>query len=129
MPRFKKIPRENWQRARELRNDLTKAEQILWRVLRGKQQGVRFLRQHPLGPYIADFFSFASKLVIEVDGDTHCDPVQIERDKLRTEYLESEGCSILRFTNTQVLCDLSGVLEIISKHTNPLNLPTEVGGE
>jgi crossover junction endodeoxyribonuclease RuvC/BirA family biotin operon repressor/biotin-[acetyl-CoA-carboxylase] ligase len=60
MPRFEKIPRDNWQRARELRNRPTNAEAKLWRALRGGQVGVRFLRQHPIGPFIVDFFAFGN---------------------------------------------------------------------
>jgi very-short-patch-repair endonuclease len=113
MPRFEKIPRENWQRARELRNRPTRAEQILWRALRGRQLRVRFLRQHAIGPYIADFFAFQERLVVEVDGDTHANPESAERDKTRHAYFASQQILVKRYTNLDILGNLDGVLQDI----------------
>jgi very-short-patch-repair endonuclease len=124
MPRFEKIPRENWQRARELRNQPTKAEQILWRALRGGQLGVRFLRQHPIGPFIVDFFAFDSKLVVEVDGDTHATPESIEYDKRRDAYLASQQITVKRYMNLDVLRNLDGVLRNILE---AIEQPTKCG--
>ena len=113
MPRFEKIPSENWKRAREMRKNPTKAERTLWRALRGKQLGVRFLRQHAVGPYIADFFSFEKKLVIEVDGDSHAEPEQVEHDRVRDAYFESQGFLVKRYTNSDVLKNPDGVVRDI----------------
>ena len=80
------IPRPHWRasikmhaarRARELRRDMTPAEKKLWaRVRAGQLNGAHFRKQHAVGTYIVDFFCAKSKLVIEVDGDTHFDPDQ-----------------------------------------------------
>jgi very-short-patch-repair endonuclease len=113
MPRFENIPSENWQRAREMRKNLTKAEQALWRVLRSRQMGVRFLRQHPVGPYIADFYAFEKRLIIEVDGDVHAQPEQIEYDRVRDAYFESLGFRVKRYANNDILLNLDGVLRDI----------------
>ncbi len=113
MPRYEKIPSENWKRAREMRNNLTKAERAFWRALRGKQLGVRFLRQHPVGPYITDFFTFEKKLVIEVDGDSHAEPKQVEHDRVRDAYLKSHGFRVKHYTNNDILKSLEGVLSDI----------------
>lgn len=113
MPRYAKIPRENWQHARELRKNLTKAERVLWRVLRNKQLKVRFLRQHPVGPYIVDFYTYEKKLVIEVDGDTHAQPEQVAHDRERDAYFESLGFRVKRYTNNDILPNLDGVLQDI----------------
>ena len=113
-------PRPHWrtskemqQRARELRRELTPAEQKLWQHLRGGQiEGAQFRRQHAVGTYIVDFFCAKSKLVIEVDGDSHSD--QIEYDAERTHWLnEQKYYRVIRFTNREVLQNLEGVIEAI----------------
>ena len=98
-----------------MRHRPTEAERALWRILQNRQLGVRFLRQHVIGCFIVDFFSFASKLVIEVDGNTHFDPAQIERDAMRTSYLRTEGYSVLRFTNADILFDIENVQKRIAE--------------
>ncbi len=100
------------QRARELRRRATEAERVLWERLRNRRLGgLKFRRQHPLGPYIVDFYCAEHRLVIEVDGPIH--ERQKERDALRTEYLEAYGYRVLRFTNEDVLTDIEAVLERI----------------
>jgi len=84
---------------------------VLWKALRGKQVGTRFLRQHPIGPYIADFFSFDRRLVLEVDGDSHADPLQEGYDERRSEYFASQGIQVRRYSNRDVLSNLDGVLK------------------
>ncbi|MFQ5610590.1 MAG: endonuclease domain-containing protein [Anaerolineae bacterium] len=100
------------QRARELRQQMTPAEKTLWQRLRNKQlNGFKFRRQHPLGPFIADFYCPACRLVVEIDGDIH--DLQPERDAARTERFEQYGYRVIRFRNEQVLDDLEGVLTAI----------------
>lgn len=98
-------------RARALRKRMTNAELILWSRLRKRQiDGHHIRRQHPIGPYIADFACRPLKLVIEVDGDTHMDAAY---DARRTEFLEREGWQVLRVFNVDVYENLTGVLELI----------------
>ncbi len=101
-------------RARELRRALTPAEQRLWQYLRsGQLAGYGFRRQHPVGPFIVDFFCPVVKLVIELDGDSHAE--QLKYDAERTRWLEEQkGCQVIRFTNEQVQHDIEAVVEAIS---------------
>jgi very-short-patch-repair endonuclease len=98
--------------ARGLRQRQTPAEQRLWLHLRGGQlDGRRFRRQQPIGPYIADFYCAAAKLVVEVDGPIH--ERQVEYDRERDAYLAAHDLRVLRFTNQAVLYDLDTVLRAI----------------
>jgi very-short-patch-repair endonuclease len=100
-------------RAKELRRELTPAEKQLWARLRnGQINGAQFRRQHAVGTYIVDFFCARSKLVIEVDGDSHAD--QVEYDAQRTAWLnEQKHYCVIRFTNREVMTNLDAVLEAI----------------
>ncbi len=96
--------------ARALRRDHTDAEGLLWSRLRDKQiDGHKFRRQQPIGPYIADFACMTEKLLIELDGGGHAE--QKAKDRRREEYLRRSGYRVLRFWNTEVFENLSGVLE------------------
>jgi very-short-patch-repair endonuclease len=90
-------------RARELRRDSTEAEHRLWSHLRNKSLGVKFRRQHPIGPFIVDFFSLEAKLVVEIDGGQHDEDDKRRADESRTKFLEDRGYRILRFWNNEVL--------------------------
>jgi very-short-patch-repair endonuclease len=107
----------NWksqqEKRRKLRNNMTKAEVLLWLRLKSKQLGVRFLRQFGVGVYVLDFYSPAIKLAIEVDGATHLTPEQIEYDISRQSEIENAGIVFLRFTNQEIFEDLDNVLEKI----------------
>jgi very-short-patch-repair endonuclease len=101
-------------RARELRRDQTPAEQKLWARLRNKQvYGLKFRRQHPIGRFIVDFCCIPTKLIIELDGDSHA--AQIEYDQERTAWLEERGYRVVRFTNREVTHQLDAVLEAIAR--------------
>jgi very-short-patch-repair endonuclease len=90
------------RRAKELRKNMTPAEEMLWKALRKhRQDGFYFRRQHPVERFILDFCCTAKKLCIEVDGRVHDE--QPERDAERTAYLEACGYRVLRFTNDEVL--------------------------
>lgn len=91
-----------YQRARELRNNSTHAESILWGYLRTKPFGLKFRRQHPYSIYILDFYCHFLKLVIEVDGSIHDQPDIKINDKERQHLLQKEGLIVLRFTNDLV---------------------------
>lgn len=102
-----------FNRARELRNNMTDAEMVLWGFLKTKPMGCKFRRRHPLGIYIADFFCYKQKLVIEVDGSIHEDKTIKINDAERQKIIESEGITVLRFTNEEVLKQLEKVIEKI----------------
>jgi len=96
--------------ARNLRQNMTPAEQVLWEALKGRQvAGLKFRCQHPVGPFILDFYCPARKLVVEVDGGVH--DGQAEYDAARTQQLNDYGYQVLRFRNDEVLNDLDSVLE------------------
>ena len=111
-PRWR-ASREMQQRARELRKEMTFAEKRLWQYLRNDQlDGAHFRKQHAVNTYIVDFFCAKSKLVIEVDGDSHAE--QIEYDAARTQWLnEQHRYRVLRFTNREVLTNTEAVVEAI----------------
>ena len=92
---------------------MTEAERILWARIRGKQLGVYFRRQVPIGSYIVDFVSIKSGLVVEVDGGQHLTERGLIGDARREEFLRSKGLSTLRFTNAEVLNETDGVVERI----------------
>jgi very-short-patch-repair endonuclease len=102
--------------ARRLRQNPTKAEQALWRALRGDAlDGLRFRRQHPIDRYVADFACVALKLAVEVDGPVHEDEDQALHDLVRTEVIERLGWDVLRVGNEQVLGDVDAVLARIRR--------------
>jgi very-short-patch-repair endonuclease len=111
-------------RAGELRREQTPAEAKLWAYLRTlREDDIRFRRQHAIGPYIADFCAPRSKLIIEVDGSHHLD--QEEYDTERTAFLESQGYTILRFWNGDVMNNITGVLGVILEAISPKGTMTE----
>ena len=106
-----------FRRAKSLRRKLTPAEDFLWQALRNRRiANFKFRRQHPIGPFIADFFCHAADLVIEVDGDVHDVPEVKEYDAEREAYLKNLGLTLLRFRNEEVLVNLGYVLDEIEKH-------------
>jgi very-short-patch-repair endonuclease len=101
------------ERARDLRHPLTPAEAKVWARVRNNHLGVKIRRQHPIGRFIADFYCASARLVIEIDGDVHAEPDQVEYDAARTEWLEERGYRVIRFPNQDVNQRLDGVLESI----------------
>jgi very-short-patch-repair endonuclease len=97
------------------RHAMTPAEKRLWEELKGNKLGVHFRRQHVIGMYIADFVSLKNHLVVEVDGEYHCESAQQLADQYRSDYLRGKGYRILRFTNHQVETDIESVMSIIIK--------------
>ena len=101
-------------RARALRSSQTSAEAKLWQALRNRRLARwKFRRQHPIDRYIVDFVTLDGKLIVEVDGVTHSEPSELERDKARTNVLEACGFLVVRVSNTDVYENLEGVLEMI----------------
>ena len=97
--------------ARRLRADPTHVERVLWRALKSEQLGVRFRRQHPIPPYVADFACVTARLVVELDGGQHGD----ERDARRDAVMREAGWCVLRVWNSEVVENLEGVLLIIGQ--------------
>jgi very-short-patch-repair endonuclease len=88
--------------ARALRRDMTGTERQLWYLLRGRRlEGWKFRRQHPIGPFIADFACVVARVVVELDGGQH--DVRAEADARRTAWLEAQGWQVVRFWNNQVV--------------------------
>ena len=110
--------REIFEKATELRNKQTGAENILWDYLRLKPSGFKFRRQHPIKVYIVDFYCHALKLVIEVDGGIHRDREVRENDIDRQRHLEFEGMTFLRFTNEEIENNVEQVKMKIEKYCN-----------
>ncbi len=99
---------------RDLRKNMTKAEVILWNVIRGKNlKDLRFRRQHPIAKFVVDFYCHEKKLVIELDGNVHDTEEAKEKDKLRSELLEQLGLKVIRFRNEEVLNNLKEVVKKI----------------
>jgi very-short-patch-repair endonuclease len=102
------------ENARALRKRLTPQEVKLWVKLRElKPLGFHFRRQAPIGPYIVDFVSFRSQLVIEADGGQHGTHEGTQSDRVRDAFLQSHGFRILRFWNSDIDANLAGVMESI----------------
>jgi very-short-patch-repair endonuclease len=102
-------------RAKRLRRISTSAEEVLWARLRGSQlHGLKFRRQVPIGPYVADFLCYELRLVLELDGTVHDEPTQIAHDINRDANLNALGYRVLRITNQQIAEDLDAVLESIT---------------
>ena len=110
-------------KARVLRKSMTQAETILWAHLRRKEmEGFRFRRQHPADRFILDFYCHPLRLAIEVDGDVHDQPDQVEYDEGRTTELERLGITVIRFRNEEILYNLDFVLDTIQSITLSLQL-------
>ena len=101
-------------RARELRKNQTPQEKRLWYDLL-RLFPERFQRQKSIGNYIVDFYCHKYKLAIEIDGGQHFEDKSVEYDKIRTEYLNSLGVTVLRFTNDDVNRNFSGVCYMIEE--------------
>ncbi len=98
-------------KAKDLRNDMTETERIMWRRLRGRKlNGLKFRRQHPIDIFIADFYCHEKKLIVELDGGIHDTNEQKDYDDGRSFELEEKGFKILRFRNEEVTNGIDQVL-------------------
>ena len=94
--------RQKTEFAKTLRAGMTDAEKKLWYYLRANRlEGIKFVRQKPIGPYVVDFCCYSGKLVVELDGGQHYQ--QIEWDARRTVFLNGEGYRVIRFSDTDAL--------------------------
>jgi very-short-patch-repair endonuclease len=106
------VSEQQRRRAKGLRSTMTRAETLLWRYIKaGRVDGLTFRRQVPMQKYIADFVSHSRRLIIELDGESHDFESRIQHDEERDAWFASQGYTIVRFTNEEVLTNLSGVVE------------------
>ena len=96
--------------ARNLRRNSTEQEKKLWHILRNRQfYNLKFRRQFPIGEYIVDFVCEEKKIVIELDGGQHNEKLNIEKDKIRADFIKAKGYKILRFWNNEINENFEGV--------------------
>jgi very-short-patch-repair endonuclease len=109
-------PRQTIKRARQLRRKLTLPEGLMWIALRGRKlAGLRFRRQHPMGPYILDFYCDEARLAVEIDGESHSHPDRMRHDERRTIWLEARGVRVVRLAARDVLADMDAVLGYVRR--------------
>lgn len=102
--------------ARQQRRAMSPPEVKIWAQLRRSPAGIRFRRQHPIGPYVADFYCPAAKLVIEIDGSVHDFAAPAERDLRRDAYLRGLGLAIVRIPAVEIFRDSTAVADAILSH-------------
>ena len=102
--------------ARNLRNNATLEERRIWNLIKNKQiNGLKFRRQFPIGNYIVDFVCLKIKLIIEIDGGQHNETKQVEYDKNRTKFFESNGYKVIRFWNSDIYSNIEGVISELKR--------------
>lgn len=117
-------------RVREFRQSQTSAEALLWELLRNRQfGGFKFRRQHQFGNYICDFYCHEAALVVECDGGSHLEREADKHDQKRDNYLRSQGVTVVRFTNQDILENTSSVLEEIAEYLPPSPAGRRAGDE
>ncbi len=98
--------------AKNLRNNPTDVERLLWQRLKSSQiEGIKFRRQQVIEDFIVDFVSFEKKVVVELDGGQHAE--RSEKDKARDNCLVMNGYKVLRFWDNEVVENMDGVLEVV----------------
>ena len=114
---------------------MTLPEVLLWEQLRAQKLGVKFRRQHPVGPYVTDFCSMAAKLIVEIDGEAHDRGTAPARDAERDAFLMAQGFEVVRLTAKDVLENMDGVVTLLRlKADSPLHrasgtVPLPASGE
>ena len=94
--------------AQKLRRDMTKEEKRLWYDFL-KDYPIKFHRQKVIGNYIADFYSAAAKIVIELDGSQHYEDLGVKKDKIRDRFMQENGFKVLRYSNFEINDNFEGV--------------------
>ena len=98
-------------KARNLRQNQTPAERLLWSKLRANQiSGYKFRRQFPSGNFILDFYCPEAQLAIEVDGSQHANEENQKMDSIRSQHLKGKGIQVIRFWNNDVLEHVDAVV-------------------
>ncbi|MBI2630691.1 endonuclease domain-containing protein [Candidatus Nomurabacteria bacterium] len=103
-------------RRRELRNNATQHEVLLWSRLKHSGLGFKFRRQHSIGGYIVDFYCPSNRLVVEIDGPLHMLQENLEYDKVRTKFFSGLDIKVIRFSNEQIVADLNLVISKIKTY-------------
>ena len=112
--------------ARKLRRQMSPPEALLWSQVRAGKLGFKVRRQHPIGPYVADFFVREGSLIIEVDGSSHDFGERPNGDEIRDRYLREQGYRVIRVPASEVMRNLAGVLLFIAENaTSPLHHPSD----
>ncbi len=94
-----------------MRRQPTEAEAALWYILRNRRLStLKFRRQAPIPPYIADFVCFEHRLIVEADGSQHAENI---RDEKRDAFLSAQGFTVLRFWNSDILTNPRMIEETI----------------
>jgi len=107
--------------ARRMRREPTFIERVLWKLLRNRRlDDLKFRRQVPLGPYVADFVCFGARLIVEADGPLH----DVEADARRDAWLRRQGFAVLRFPNAQISQEPELVIAGILAAANPSSDPS-----
>ena len=122
----RQLPRPEVSTARRLRREMSLPEVLLWQRLRGAAAGAKFTRQHPIGPYVADFCCTAARLVIEVDGAAHDAGDRPERDDERERFLVQNGYQVIRVPAADVMRDADAVAaSVAALVAAPLHRPAD----
>ncbi len=118
------VARPEVTRARKLRKNMTMPERMLWQRLRHRPNGLKFRRQHPIGPYVADFCCLSQKFVVEVDGSAHEAIDRAKFDDRRIAFIKENGFRVLRVTARLLLADADATAEaIVARAVSPLHQP------
>ena len=117
---LKRVTNQTRRRAIQLRRNATEPEQCLWSILCRRQLGgLKFRRQHPIEPYIVDYYCASAKLIVELDGESH--EGRQSYDSVRETHLRNLGLKIVRVTNDDVINNLDGVAELIFREATTGN--------
>jgi very-short-patch-repair endonuclease len=109
-----RAPKQTIENARRLRRALSPPEARLWSRLRARSAGTPvFRRQHPIGPYVLDFYCAKAQLAVEVDGISHDMGDRPQRDVVRDAWLEGQGLSVVRIPASEVMRDIDNVVDAI----------------
>ncbi|HEV2816978.1 MAG TPA: DUF559 domain-containing protein [Allosphingosinicella sp.] len=113
-------PKATIKRARKLRREMSLPEVLLWQELRRRPAGLKFRKQHPAGPYAADFFCHEARLVVEVDGEAHDRGDRPARDAGRDAWFAERRFAVMRIPAAEVLGNLEDVIQgIVARAQNP----------
>jgi very-short-patch-repair endonuclease len=117
-------PRPTVANARRLRKEMSVPELMLWNAIRrGQLDGLKFRRQHPIGPYVLDFFCASARLAVEVDGQAHHTEDRPEKDAARDRWLSRQGIMTLRIPASWVLDSVDSALAAIRQQLTHLPPP------